>query len=63
MRFSCLVYNPVGPSLPGAQPKLEADYKRELKTNLDIVFNSLFTVLFIFPSLLISLSFNPSPNR
>lgn len=39
-----LVYNPVGPYLPAAQAGLEADYKRELKERLGIVFNSLFTI-------------------
>jgi radical SAM/Cys-rich protein len=39
-----LVYNPVGPFLPAAQPELEADYKRELKTNFGIVFNNLYTL-------------------
>src|SRR5581483_3345968 len=28
-----LVYNPVGPKLPGPQPELEADYKAELLRN------------------------------
>jgi len=39
-----LVYNPVGPYLPAPQPELEADYKRELKARLGIVFNGLFTI-------------------
>jgi radical SAM/Cys-rich protein len=39
-----LVYNPLGPSLPPAQEKLEADYKRELARNFGIVFNRLFTL-------------------
>ena len=39
-----LVYNPLGPSLPPAQDKLEADYKRELGTHFGIVFNHLFTL-------------------
>ena len=39
-----LVYNPVGPYLPPAQAALEADYKRELKTKFDIVFNQLYTI-------------------
>ncbi|MGH9576576.1 MAG: arsenosugar biosynthesis radical SAM (seleno)protein ArsS, partial [Terriglobales bacterium] len=39
-----LVYNPVGPYLPPAQPALEADYKRELKDKFGIVFNGLFTI-------------------
>ncbi len=39
-----LVYNPVGPYLPAPQAELEADYKRELKERLDIVFNGLFAI-------------------
>ena len=39
-----LVYNPVGPYLPAAQPALEADYKRELQDKFGIVFNGLFTI-------------------
>lgn len=39
-----LVYNPVGPYLPGAQTQLERDYKKHLKENFGIVFNSLFTI-------------------
>ena len=39
-----LVYNPVGPYLPAAQPVLEADYKRELKDKFGIVFNRLYTI-------------------
>jgi radical SAM/Cys-rich protein len=39
-----LVYNPVGPYLPAAQPALEADYKRELKGRHGLVFNSLYTI-------------------
>jgi len=39
-----LVYNPVGPYLPGAQQKLEEDYKRELKAHMNIEFNNLFTI-------------------
>ena len=39
-----LVYNPVGPYLPPAQPALEADYKRELKTKFGVLFNGLFTI-------------------
>ena len=39
-----LVYNPLGPSLPPAQDKLEADYKRELGAHFGIVFNRLFTL-------------------
>ena len=39
-----LVYNPLGPSLPPAQDRLEADYKRELGEHFGIVFNHLFTL-------------------
>jgi hypothetical protein len=39
-----LVYNPGGAFLPGNQKKLEEAYKRELKKNLDIEFNTLFTI-------------------
>ena len=39
-----LVYNPQGPSLPPAQDKLEADYKRELAERHGIVFNRLYTL-------------------
>jgi radical SAM/Cys-rich protein len=39
-----LVYNPQGPSLPPAQEKLEADYKRVLGESFGIVFNRLFTL-------------------
>jgi radical SAM/Cys-rich protein len=39
-----LVYNPQGPSLPPAQEKLEADYKRVLGEHFGIVFNRLFTI-------------------
>lgn len=39
-----LVYNPVGASLPGPQPELEADYKRELAGHFGIVFNNLYTI-------------------
>ena len=38
-----LVYNPVGPYLPGPQAGLEADYKRELKKH-GLFFNSLYTI-------------------
>jgi len=38
------VFNPGGPSLPGSQSGLEADYKRILKEQYDIVFNSLYTI-------------------
>ncbi len=39
-----LVYNPLGPSLPPAQDRLEADYKRELAEHFGIVFNHLYTL-------------------
>jgi radical SAM/Cys-rich protein len=39
-----LVYNPQGPSLPPAQQKLEADYKRILGEKFGIVFNQLYTL-------------------
>ncbi len=39
-----LVYNPQGTSLPPAQDKLEADYKRVLGETHGVVFNSLFTL-------------------
>ena len=39
-----LVYNPVGALLPPSQAELEADYKRELKTHFEIVFNNLYTL-------------------
>lgn len=39
-----LVYNPVGPSLPGPQPELEADYKDVLGREFGIVFHRLYTI-------------------
>ncbi len=39
-----LVYNPQGPSLPPAQDRLEADYKRVLGERYGIAFNRLFTL-------------------
>ena len=39
-----LVYNPLGASLPPAQPALEAAYKRELAANFGIVFDHLYTL-------------------
>jgi len=39
-----LVYNPVDAILPGPQPELESDYKRELKEHFGIVFNKLYTI-------------------
>lgn len=39
-----LVYNPLGPKLPGPQAELEADYKVALGGEFGIVFNRLFTI-------------------
>jgi len=39
-----LVYNPLGPSLPPEQRKLELKYKEELKEDFGISFNQLFTI-------------------
>ena len=39
-----LVYNPGGASLPGAQEKLEADYKLRLNEDFGIVFSRLMTL-------------------
>lgn len=39
-----LVYNPVGPKLPGSQAELEVDYKQELGRQFGIVFHRLFTL-------------------
>lgn len=39
-----LVYNPVGPSLPPDQKRLEADYRRELAARYDLHFTRLFTI-------------------
>jgi radical SAM/Cys-rich protein len=39
-----LVYNPLGPSLPPAQDRLEATYKRELAAHFGIEFNRLYTL-------------------
>jgi radical SAM/Cys-rich protein len=39
-----LVYNPQGASLPPAQAKLEADYKRILGETFGIAFNGLYTI-------------------
>jgi len=39
-----LVYNPLGPKLPGPQAELEADYKQVLKDGFGIVFNRLLTI-------------------
>lgn len=39
-----LVYNPGGAFLPGAQEKLEADYKQRLKEDFDVDFSHLMTI-------------------
>jgi len=39
-----LVYNPVGPYLPGSQSSLELDYKRELEAKFGIYFSNLYTI-------------------
>jgi radical SAM/Cys-rich protein len=39
-----LVYNPLGPKLPGPQVELEADYKEVLDREFGIVFHRLFTL-------------------
>ena len=39
-----LVYNPLGPFLPPAQDKLEADYKRELGARHGVTFDRLYTL-------------------
>lgn len=39
-----LVYNPVGPSLPPDQSKLEAAYRDQLRTRFGIEFNHLYTI-------------------
>jgi len=39
-----LVYNPVGPSLPPPQAKLEADYRRELRARYGVEFTRLYTI-------------------
>ena len=39
-----LVYNPVGPTLPGPQAELESDYKEALSRDFGIVFNRLYTI-------------------
>jgi radical SAM/Cys-rich protein len=39
-----LVYNPVGPSLPGSQPELEAEYKAALQEQHGIRFHHLYTI-------------------
>ena len=39
-----LVYNPLGPSLPGGQQELEVLFKKELFNNYGIIFNRLLTL-------------------
>jgi radical SAM/Cys-rich protein len=39
-----LVYNPLGPTLPGPQEELEADYKEALQRDFGIVFHRLYTI-------------------
>ena len=39
-----LVYNPVGAFLPASQSSLEDDFKKELWTKYELVFNGLFTI-------------------
>ncbi len=39
-----LVYNPSGAFLPGNQAQMEVDFKRELKRNYNIEFNSLYCI-------------------
>ena len=39
-----LVYNPLGPNLPGPQQELEADYKEVLQREFGIVFHHLYTI-------------------
>ncbi len=39
-----LVYNPLGPTLPPKQQKLEQEYRRELFERFGIVFNGLYTL-------------------
>ncbi|HET9404268.1 MAG TPA: arsenosugar biosynthesis radical SAM (seleno)protein ArsS, partial [Burkholderiales bacterium] len=39
-----LVYNPQGPSLPPAQEKLEADYRRHLGEKFGVAFNRLYVL-------------------
>ena len=39
-----LVYNPLGAKLPGDQAELEADYKKALRSEFGIEFNSLLTI-------------------
>ena len=39
-----LVYNPLGPNLPGPQVELEQDYKESLKKEFGVVFHQLFCI-------------------
>ncbi|PYK99194.1 MAG: radical SAM protein [Verrucomicrobia bacterium] len=39
-----LIYNPLGPTLPGPQAELEADYKEVLGRKFGIIFNKLYTI-------------------
>lgn len=39
-----LVFNPIGPNLPPAQERLEADYRQELLARYGIEFNRLFAI-------------------
>ena len=39
-----LVYNPIGPALPGPQAELEADYREALRRDHGIEFSRLFTI-------------------
>ena len=43
-RRLCLVYNPVGPSLPPEQTALEASYRQQLGQRFGIEFNQLYTI-------------------
>jgi radical SAM/Cys-rich protein len=43
-RTLTLVYNPIGPSLPPDQSKLEADYRRELLARYSVRFDRLFAI-------------------
>ncbi|MHC5062868.1 MAG: arsenosugar biosynthesis radical SAM (seleno)protein ArsS [Planctomycetota bacterium] len=43
-RILNLVYNPVGAFLPGDQAQLQADFKRELKSLFQVVFDQLFCI-------------------
>jgi radical SAM/Cys-rich protein len=39
-----LVYNPLGPTLPGPQAELEADYRDALERDFGVVFHRLYTI-------------------